>query len=205
MRLEISFLLEIGILTFGFFMIILGIDPGTATTGFGIIKKTADGKNPVNNFGFEYLDHGTIKTTTAFTAAVRLNKIHIELNKIIKKHRPSVVAVESLYFFKNLKTALPVSQARGVILMTLAKKKLPIHEFTPLQMKMIVAGYGRAEKKDVQETIKTLLSLDEIPKPDDAADALGIAICCALKIYPLDQQKHKSAAASKKLLTRKSK
>lgn len=184
-------------------MIILGIDPGTATTGFGIIKKTPAEKKPVNGFGFEYLAHGVIKTTTDFSAAVRLNKIHIELGKIIKKHKPSVVAVESLYFFKNLKTALPVSQARGVILMTLAKKRLPIHEFTPLQMKMIVAGYGRAEKKDVQETIKKLLLLNEIPKPDDAADALGIAICCALKITSPTNKKHESTASSKKLLTRK--
>lgn len=184
-------------------MIILGIDPGTATTGFGIIKKTAKNKKAVNGFGFEYLVHGVIKTTTAFSAAQRLNKIHIELNKILKAHQPTVVAVESLFFFKNLKTALPVSQARGVILMTLAKKRLPIHEFTPLQMKMIVAGYGRAEKKDVQKTIKKLLALKEIPKPDDAADALGIAICCALKVTNYNPQKHKKLNKSKKVLTSK--
>jgi crossover junction endodeoxyribonuclease RuvC len=163
-------------------VIILGIDPGTATTGYGIIKKTAKNQRAVNGFGFEYLAHGVIKTSNDCHAANRLNKIHIELNKILKNHQPNIVAVESLFFFKNLKTALPVSQARGVILMTLAKKRLPIHEFTPLQMKMIVAGYGRAEKKEIQKMIKKLLALDEIPRPDDAADALGIAICCALKI-----------------------
>jgi crossover junction endodeoxyribonuclease RuvC len=177
-------------------MIILGIDPGTATTGYGVIKKTPRGKKPKNSFGFEYLIHGVIKTTTDKTAAQRLNKIHIELTKILKKHQPSVMAVESLYFFKNLKTALPVSQARGVILMAAAQKRLPIHEFTPLQMKMIVTGHGRAEKKDVQEMIKKILSLDEIPRPDDAADALGIAICCGLKITnkTLPGQKKKKSA-----------
>ncbi|KKR03904.1 MAG: Crossover junction endodeoxyribonuclease RuvC [Parcubacteria group bacterium GW2011_GWF2_39_13b] len=195
--MEISSLFEIEILTFGFFMIILGIDPGTATTGFGIIKKTDKGKKAVNGFGFEYLAHGVIKTTTDFSAADRLNKIHIELNKILKTHQPAIVAVESLFFFKNLKTALPVSQARGVILMTLAKKRLPIHEFTPLQMKMIVAGYGRAEKKQVQETIKRLLALKEIPRPDDAADALGIAICCALKVTNYIPPGHKKLKKSK--------
>ena len=90
--------------------------------------------------------------------------------------------MENVYFFKNLKTAIPVSQAKGVILLTAAKKRIPVFEFTPLQVKMTITGYGRAEKKQVQEMIKILLRLDKIPSPDDAADALGIAICCALGI-----------------------
>lgn len=169
-------------------MIILGIDPGTASTGYGVIKKIKEKdaskrlKKPKNGIGFECVEYNVIKTSPIHSAAVRLNQIHKELNKIIKFHQPTIIAVESLFFFKNLKTALPVSQARGVILMTAARKKLEIHEFTPLQMKMTIAGYGRAEKKDVQKIIKTLLNLKEIPKPDDAADALGIAICCALKL-----------------------
>lgn len=151
-------------------MIILGIDPGTATTGFGVIKK---GKN------MECLAYGLIQTSPSLPAAERLRILSNELNKLIKKHRPEALAVENIYFFKNLKTAMPVSQAKGVILLTAAKKRVPVHEFTPLQAKMTVVGYGRAEKKQVQEMVKILLNLEEIPRPDDAADALAIAICCA--------------------------
>ena len=180
------------------FLIILGIDPGTATTGFGIIKKTAKNKKPVNGFGFECVAYDVITTKPIHSAAERLNQIHKALNRVIKTHQPTVLAVESLFFFKNLKTALPVSQARGVILMTAAKKKLPVHEFTPLQMKMTVAGYGRADKKDVQKIIKELLGLNEIPKPDDAADSLGIAICCAIKIVGKTIQSTKNKKRQKK-------
>lgn len=164
-------------------MIILGIDPGTATTGYGVIREIQpnEEKGPKNGLGFECLEYNVIKTDPLKTAAERLNRIHIELNKVFKKHQPDVLAIETLFFFKNLKTAMPVSQARGVILMTAAKKKVPVYEFTPLQMKMIVTGYGRAEKDEVQEMIKRLLNLKEIPRPDDAADALGIAICYALR------------------------
>ncbi len=165
------------------FVIILGIDPGTATTGYGVIKKIKKipgKKAPKNGVGFECVKHGVIKTSSEHPAATRLNQIYKELNKIIKEHQPTIVVVESLFFFKNLKTALRVSQARGVILMAAARKNLPIFEFTPLQVKMIITGYGRADKKDVQKTIKNLLNLEEIPRPDDAADALGIAVCYVL-------------------------
>ncbi len=151
-------------------MIILGIDPGTATTGFGIIRKVK--KN------LKVVDYGCIKTSKDLSAGERLNILNKELNKIIKKHKPSVLAVESIYFFKNLKTAMPVSQAKGVILLTAAKKKIPVYEFSPLQMKMLVTGYGKAEKKQVQQKLKTLLKMKKPPKMDDAADALGIAFCC---------------------------
>ncbi|MBI4837166.1 MAG: crossover junction endodeoxyribonuclease RuvC [Candidatus Portnoybacteria bacterium] len=165
-------------------MIILGIDPGTATTGYGVIRKIQPSKEKSlkNGLGFECLEYNVIKTDPLMTAAERLNRIHIELNKVFKKHQPTVLAIESLFFFRNLKTVMPVSQARGVILMTAAKKKVPVYEFTPLQMKMTVTGYGRAEKDEVQEMIKRILDLKEIPKPDDAADALGIAICYALRL-----------------------
>jgi len=149
-------------------MIILGIDPGTATTGFGIIEKT---KKKIR-----VIDYGCIKTCPDLGAGERLKIINNELNKLIKKHRPNILAVETVYFFKNLKTAMPVSQAKGVVLLTAAKKKIPVYEFTPLQMKMAIAGYGKAEKKQVQEMLKILLNMEETPKQDDAADALGIAL-----------------------------
>ena len=149
-------------------MIILGIDPGTATTGFGVIKKNKE---------LMLIDYGCIKTTTNFTTAERLKKLHDQLNSLIKKHKPDMVAVEDIFFFKNLKTAIKVSQARGVILLTAAKSKIPVYEYTPLQIKQAITSYGRAEKIQVQKMVKVLLNLKEIPKPDDAADALAAAIC----------------------------
>lgn len=152
-------------------MIIMGIDPGTATTGFGVIdykKKQA-----------LCLDYGVIETSPKNDAADRLKQINFDLDQLLKKYKPGMVAVESLYFFKNLKTAIPVSQARGVIVFTIAKRNIPIAEYTPLQAKMAVTGYGKATKSQVQKMVKSILSLDKIPKPDDAADALALAICCA--------------------------
>jgi len=158
-------------------MIILGIDPGTATLGFGIINKR--GKK------IDVLDYGCIETYPGPTDGERLKTINNELNKIIKKHQPEIMAVESLFFFKNLKTVMPVSQAKGVVLLTAAKKNIPVYEFTPLQVKMTIANYGRAEKKQVQQMVKTMLCLEDKPKDrakrkDDATDALGIALCYAL-------------------------
>jgi len=159
-------------------MIILGIDPGTATTGFGIIKKE---KSKI-----EVIDYGCILTTPDRTDGDRLKIINNELSKLIKLHHPEVLAIEKLFFFKNLKTAMPVSQAKGVILLTAAKKKIPVYEYTPLQMKMAIAGYGKAEKKQVQKMIKAMFNLEEKPKDknkrkDDATDALGIAMCYAIE------------------------
>ena len=161
-------------------MIILGIDPGTATTGFGVLKTKGKKAKP------KAIDYGCIITSPDLSPGDRLKIINNELNKLIKKYRPKIMAVESLYFFKNLKTAMPVSQAKGVILLTAAKKKIPVYEFTPLQVKMAVTGYGKAEKKQVQEMIKVLLDLEKKPKDknkrkDDATDALGIALCYILK------------------------
>lgn len=151
-------------------MIILGIDPGTATTGFGLIKK---GKK------LKCIDYGLIETASSLPAAERLKILNDELRKLIKKHRPEALAVENVYFFKNLKTAMPVSQAKGVILLTAAQENIPVYEFTPLQAKMTVVGYGRAEKKQVQEMVKIILEMAKAPYPDDAADALAVAVCCA--------------------------
>jgi crossover junction endodeoxyribonuclease RuvC len=155
-------------------MIIIGIDPGTATTGFGVLRK-------VNN-DIEVLDYGCIETLPTMKAGERLEIINTELSKIIAKHNPEILAVESIYFFKNLKTAMPVSQAKGVVLFTAQKCKIPVFEYTPLQMKMAITGYGKAEKKQVQKMIKEILKLEEKPKEkdkrkDDATDALGIALC----------------------------
>ncbi|MFC1629971.1 crossover junction endodeoxyribonuclease RuvC [Patescibacteria group bacterium] len=159
-------------------MIILGIDPGTATTGYGVIEKD---KN-IKAGGYKdvkYIAYGSIKTDPRFPEPERLKKLHSEMLKLITKYNPEIVAVESLYFFKNLKTALPVSQAKGVILLAAAKKNIPVYELTPLQAKMAITGYGRAEKKQIQKMIQTILHLKEIPKPDDAADALAIALACS--------------------------
>ena len=160
-------------------MIILGIDPGTATTGYGLIKVKNRRAKIKNNL--ICLSYGLIETSPSLTAPDRLKKINNELSKIISKYQPEIMAVESIFFFKNLKTAIPVSQAKGVILLTAAKKKIPVEEFSPPQVKSIVTKNGWASKAEVQKKVKENLRLKEIPKPDDAADALGIAICSAVK------------------------
>jgi crossover junction endodeoxyribonuclease RuvC len=152
-------------------MIILGIDPGTATTGIGIVEFK---KGQV--FCLRY---GTIETPAKIPMQDRLKILYDDMALIIKEYKPTAMAIESLFFFKNAKTVMPVSQARGIALLLAAQKKLALFEFTPLQAKTAVTGYGRAEKQQVQKMIKHILNLEKIPKPDDAADALAIAICCA--------------------------
>jgi len=152
-------------------MLILGIDPGTARIGAGLIEYK-DKKASV-------VCYDCLETSAKNSTAERLRDLHKQLTKFIKKHQPAVVAVEDLFFFKNVKTIIKVSQARGVILLAVAQAKLPVYEYTPLQIKQALTGYGRAEKKQIQQMVKVILNLKEIPKPDDAADALAIAICCA--------------------------
>jgi crossover junction endodeoxyribonuclease RuvC len=165
-------------------MIILGVDPGSVVTGYAVIKKQK-GQNPC----FLVIDFGCIITDKFATTGERLKKIHKEIEKLIAKHKPEVISVETLFFFKNLKTVMPVSQTKGVILLAAAQKKIPVFEFTPLQMKMAIAGYGRAEKKQVQDMIKKTVDISGFDlkknnrKKDDAFDALGMAICAALKNY----------------------
>jgi crossover junction endodeoxyribonuclease RuvC len=149
--------------------IILGVDPGIADTGYGVI---CDDKGKVT-----CLTYGSIKTSSKDDLITRLNQLHLELDKIIKKYQPALVSVEELFFSKNVKTALTVGHARGVILLTIKQNKLPIFEFKPSQVKQAVSCYGAAKKDQVQKMVKTLLGLKEIPKPDDAADALAIAMC----------------------------
>ncbi|MDO8601244.1 MAG: crossover junction endodeoxyribonuclease RuvC, partial [bacterium] len=135
----------------------------------------------------ECLDYGQITTSPSLTAGERLKIINNELNKLIRKYSPGVLAVENLYFFKNLKTAIPVSQAKGVILLAAAQNNTPVREFTPLQVKMGITGYGRAEKKQIQRMVQSLLRLKNLPKPDDAADALALAICCGKMVRGIDR------------------
>lgn len=152
-------------------MIILGIDPGTAIVGYGLILKEKS--------KLALLDYGCVTTEKTLPQAERLSVIKNEIEKIIKKYKPQVMAVEELFFFKNLKTAIKVAEARGVLLVTGEEANLHICEYTPLEVKIATVGYGRAEKTQVQKMVKAILDLKEIPKPDDAADALAIAICAA--------------------------
>lgn len=151
-------------------MIILGIDPGLARTGYAIL--TAE-KNEFKN-----IVYGCIVTPKELALEKRLGIIDSKLEKIIKKYKPEKVAVEQLFWGKNVKTALLVGQARGVICLAAAKKKLPVYEFTPLQVKQALTGYGQASKNQVQQMLKAVFCLKKIPEPDDAADALAIAYCC---------------------------
>ncbi len=149
--------------------IILGIDPGIADTGYGVVKE-GSGK-------LLCLCYGTIKTKPTDDLITRLDILHRELDKIIKKYQPGLASIEQLFFNKNVRTALIVGQARGVVLLTLKQNNIPICEFTPSQIKQAVSAYGKANKKQIQKMVKLILGLEEIPQPDDAADALAAAIC----------------------------
>jgi len=156
--------------------IILGIDPGLATTGYGVIMHSTN--------GMRCLEYGLITSPAKQPFSQRLEKIHRELKKIISSHKPKVMAVEELFFAKNIKTALKVGHARGVIILTAGMLNVPVQEFTPLQVKQALTGYGRADKNQIQKMVKAILFLKEIPKPDDAADALAVAItCCQTKKF----------------------
>jgi crossover junction endodeoxyribonuclease RuvC len=150
-------------------MIILGIDPGIADTGWGIVEDK-DGK-------LKCLGYGSIKTKAGLPTAERLMLIASELKKIINQFAPAAAAIEELFFAKNVKTAMVVGQARGVVILTLQQADLPTVEFKPAQVKQAVAAYGAAGKAQVQKMVQLILGLKELPKPDDAADALAVAIC----------------------------
>jgi crossover junction endodeoxyribonuclease RuvC len=153
-------------------MIIIGIDPGTATTGFGVVDVSQVGK-------LTFLDAGVITTTPDMAMPHRLRILHEELGQLLAEHKPEAAAVEQLFFSTNVTTAMSVGQARGVILLALAEAGLIPSEFTPMQIKQAITGYGGAKKPQIQEMVKTLLKLPRIPKPDDAADALAMAITLA--------------------------
>lgn len=156
--------------------IILGIDPGFGRVGFGVIEKTK--KNE-----WQYLTYGCITTNAKDKFVDRLAEIYEAINFLIKKYKPGRLAVEELFFFKNVTTAIEVGQARGVILLAGVQAKLPIDEFTPLQIKQAITGYGRAEKPQMQKMVATILGIKEKIKSDDAADALAVALCAGQSLW----------------------
>ncbi len=149
--------------------LVLGIDPGTATTGYGLVRDLRDGS-------LKMVDFGVISTPKDLPMPQRLVSIYAELQALIARHRPDTAGLEKLFFQKNITTAITVGQARGVIVLALAQAGLEVGEYTPNEVKQAVSGYGSAGKKQMQEMVRVLLGLTEIPKPDDAADALAIAI-----------------------------
>lgn len=152
-------------------MIILGVDPGTATTGCAVIEAASGGSK------LRALDYGCIRTSPDLPMHVRLQQIYDALCNKVREYKPEVLAIEQLYFNKNVRTALTVGQARGVAILAAANCGLDIAEYTPLQIKLAVTGYGRASKGQIQRMVAALLCLPEIPRPDDTADALAVAIC----------------------------
>lgn len=150
-------------------MIILGIDPGTAITGFSILEAT--------NKSIKLLDYGCIRTKSTTPHHDRLNEIAEDIISIIVKYKPNACAIEKLFFSKNVKTAMSVSEVRGVLIQLSSKAGLTIHEYTPNEVKSNVTGDGKADKLQVQKMVKTILNLKEVPQPDDAADAIAIALC----------------------------
>jgi crossover junction endodeoxyribonuclease RuvC len=151
-------------------MLVIGIDPGTAITGFGLVQENPDGSLMAVRFG-------VIQTSADLDMPQRLLELHRSLNEILLLHQPESGAVEKLFFQRNVRTALSVGQARGVALMALAEQKLPVAEYSPLEVKQAVAGYGGADKNQVQQMVRAILGLEDVPRPDDAADALAVAIC----------------------------
>lgn len=150
-------------------MIFLGIDPGTAITGYGFIRE--------EDSSLRAVAYGAITTPADWALPQRLVALHRELGDLIALHQPASSAVEQVFFSRNARTALAVGHARGVILMTLAQAGVGVSEYTPLAVKQAVTGYGRADKKQIQEMVRVLLGLPDIPRPDDVADALAVAIC----------------------------
>jgi crossover junction endodeoxyribonuclease RuvC len=153
----------------GYGLRVLGIDPGTATVGWAVLDEMKGEVKAVT--------YGHITTSPKNTTAERLFEVTNDLEKIIEKYKPDESAVEDLFFFKNVKTVMKVSQARGAILLTLEKNHVSICSYTPLQVKQALTGYGRAEKKQVQIMVRKILKLKSIPKPDDTADAIAVALC----------------------------
>lgn len=151
-------------------MLILGIDPGTAITGYGFVEENERGE-------LRNVAHGVIETPAGLPMAERLQILYQELTDLLLLHRPESGAVEKLFFRRNVTTAISVGQARGVILLAMVQNGVKMKEYTPMQIKQAVTGWGGAEKGQIQEMVRALLELDEIPKPDDAADALAVAIC----------------------------
>ncbi len=151
-------------------MLVIGIDPGTAVTGYGFVEELADGR-------LRLVDYGVIRTPPGESMALRLLELYDQLVGLLALHPPESGAVERLFFQRNVSTAMSVGQARGVAMLALAQADVSVREYTPLEIKQAVTGYGGADKRQVQQMVRSLLMLEETPRPDDAADALAIAIC----------------------------
>ena len=152
-------------------LLVLGIDPGTAITGYGVVQSDGQTLDPVS--------YGAITTPAGEPLALRLQRLYRELRTLISTYKPTQAAVEDLFFSRNARTALSVGHARGVILLAAANSGLPVYSYTPLEVKKAVTGYGRASKEQMQRMVRLLLSLETSPRPDDVADALAVAICHA--------------------------
>jgi crossover junction endodeoxyribonuclease RuvC len=151
-------------------MLVIGIDPGTASTGYGLIRQLPNGQ-------LELINYGLISTKSGVPMASRLMRLFSELTTVLAEFNPEAAAIEKLYFQRNVSTAISVGQARGVAMLAFAQAGIEIEEYSPNEIKLAVSGYGGADKRQVQAMVKTLLSMKEEPKPDDAADALAVAIC----------------------------
>jgi crossover junction endodeoxyribonuclease RuvC len=151
-------------------MLVLGLDPGLAVTGYGLVRETPSGHLSV-------VDYGVITTPAWEPLPKRLVTIDRELGTLLYEFSPDVVAIEELFFCKNVTTALIVGQARGVVILAAARNALPVYEYKPMAIKQAISGYGKAPKSQVQEMVRMLLDLDAVPQPDDAADGLAVAIC----------------------------
>ena len=150
-------------------MLVLGVDPGLATTGYGLVREEEG--------GLQAIAYGVVQTPAGHPLPERLQQLYQALSTLIRQYRPDESAVEALFFSRNVRTAMSVGQARGVALLALADADLPVAEYTPLAIKQAISGYGGAKKRQMQAMVKMLLKLNEIPHPDDAADALAVAIC----------------------------
>ena len=153
-------------------MCILGIDPGLATTGWAVVDFN-------NDLDPNVIDYGAVTTPKGCTVSERLVEIYDDISELVEKFKPDLAGIETLIFCKNITSAMSVGEARGVVRLVLEKSNIPIREFTPLQIKDAVTGYGKADKKQVQENVKMLCGLEDIPKPDDAADAIAVAIAAS--------------------------
>jgi crossover junction endodeoxyribonuclease RuvC len=163
--------------------IILGVDPGFGRVGWGVIAKSIGRGLPAGRRDWRAIACGCIETTVGGVFVERLAEINLELLRIIKKYKPTRMAVEELFFCKNVTTAIKVGQARGVILLTAVNNNIPVDEFTPLQIKRAITGYGKAEKGQMQKVVATILGLPKKIKSDDAADALAVALCAGQSLW----------------------
>ena len=164
-------------------MIIFGIDPGLAISGYGVISYIGN--------KFELIKYGTVETSSSLSFPNRLKILYDAYTELFELYKPEAVAIEELFFNKNVKTAITVGQARGIHLLAAVNKSIPLYEYTPLQIKQGIVGYGRAEKRQIQQMVKIILNLEEKPKPDDAADGLAVAICHAHSLKYADHFKLK--------------